>query len=226
MSDLSLMRSFVQRSFVEKGNTKEMENKYLWIWIVLVLVLPQLGWAEDDGHISNTFGIGPRAGFYKSKGAEDGAWYGGIQARLRLGSVFGLEAAADYRASEKFKVSGPGFDGTIRQHSYPVTASLLIFLPIIPHFSPYLVGGGGYYFTRTEYSSNLQALGFQDKTHSIFGWHVGGGLELPITSHIALNADVRYIFLDTKFGETGSTSLNENSRANGWVGTGALMFYF
>lgn len=188
--------------------------------------MPQLGWAEDEGTIKNTFGIGPRAGYYKSRDADNGAWYGGVQARLRLGSIFGIEAAADYRSKETFKVSEPGLEGNIRQHSYPLTASALIFLPILPHFSPYLVGGGGWYFTKIDYSPSLESLGFRDKTTHIFGWHVGGGLELPITANVALNADIRYIFLDNKFGETGSTSLSRNSKDDGWVGTGAVMFYF
>lgn len=203
-----------------------MKKKQFLIWTAIFLILPQLGWAEDDGRISNSFGIGPRAGYYKSKDADQGAWYGGVQARLRLGPIFGLEAAADYRSKETFSVSSPGFNGEIHQRSYPLTGSLLVFLPILPHFSPYLVGGGGWYYTKIDFSKDLEALGFKDKTERPFGWHLGGGLELPITAHVAINADIRYIFMDTKFGESGTTRLDENRNADGWVGTGALMFYF
>lgn len=201
-------------------------KRTLFFWIAIALLTPQLGWAGDNDHIKNTFGIGPRAGYYKSTDADNGAWYGGIQARLRLGSVFGLEAAADYRSEETFKVSGPTFEGEIHQRSYPLTASVLVFLPILPHFSPYLVGGGGWYYTKIDFSKSIEALGFRDKTTRPFGWHVGGGLEFPITEHVALNADVRYIFMDTEFGETGNTSLSRDRKADGLVGTGALMFYF
>jgi len=119
-----------------------MKKQPFLILTLILLILPQLGWAQGDGHIENTFGIGPRAGYYKSKDADEGAWYGGVQARFRLGEVIGLEVAADYRAEETFEIDTPTFEGEIRQHSYPVTASLLVFLPIIPHFAPYIVGGG------------------------------------------------------------------------------------
>lgn len=203
-----------------------MKKKYLLIWSMIFLILPQLGWAGDDDHIGNTFGIGPRAGYYKSKDADDGAWYGGIQARFRLGAILGLELAADYRSEETFSISSPAFSGEINQRSYPLTASVLVFLPILPHFSPYIVGGGGWYYTKIDFSNEIEALGFKDKTERPFGWHLGGGLELPFSEHFAINADIRYIFMDTEFGRSGNTRLDENRKADGWVGTGALMYYF
>jgi len=51
-------------------------------------------------------------------------------------------------------------------------------------------------------------------------------LEFPITETVALNADVRYIFMDSEFGDEGGTDLDEDRSADGWVGTAALMFYF
>ena len=203
-----------------------MKKKLFFLPILALLCFSQLGWADDDGEIKNTFGLGPRAGYYRSWDAETGNWYGGLQARARFGKYFGLEGAVDYRQTEKFELTGPGFSGNVRQYSIPVTGSLLVFLPIIPHFSPYLVGGGGVYFTKLDYSSELEALGFHDHTERIWGWHAGGGLEFPITQHLALNADFRWIFLDTKFGTEGGTDLNRNKRADGYVATTALMFYF
>lgn len=206
----------------EKGNLV-MKKKSFWILIAIFLILPQLGWAE---RIENTFGIGPRAGYYQSRDADEGAWYGGVQARFRLGPAFGLELAADYRTEETFEVDTPTLSGEINQRSYPVTASLLVFLPILPHFSPYLVGGGGIYYTKIDFSSSLEDLGFEDRTERPWGWHVGGGLEIPFTENVAFNADVRYIFMDPEFGREGTTNLDEDRSVDGWVGTGALMFYF
>lgn len=203
-----------------------MKKQSFWIWTMIFLILPQLGWAQGDGRIENTFGIGPRAGFYKSKDADEGAWYGGVQARFRLGEVIGLEVAADYRSEETFEVDSPTFSGEINQRSYPVTASLLVFLPILPHFSPYLVGGGGIYYTKIDYSDSLEDLGFDDRIERPWGWHVGGGLEIPFTETVAINADVRYIFMDSEFGREGTTNLDEDRSVDGWVGTAALMFYF
>jgi opacity protein-like surface antigen len=201
-----------------------MKKRLFFLPMLAILFWSQLGWAETE--IKNTFGLGPRAGYYQTRGSENGTWYGGIQARFRLGEYLGLEAAADYRQTEKFKVSGPGFSGDIRQHSFPITGSLLVFLPILPHFSPYLVGGGGMYFTKIDYSSELETLGFHDRTERIWGWHAGAGLEFPITEHVALNTDFRWIFLDSKFGTEGGTDLDRDRKADGYVGTAALMFYF
>lgn len=203
-----------------------MKKQPFWIFTMILLILPQLGWAQEEGRIENTFGIGPRAGYYKSKDAEEGAWYGGVQSRFRFGEVIGLEVAADYRTEETFEVDAPGFDGEINVRSYPVTASLLVFLPILPHFSPYLVGGGGLYYTKIDYSESLEDLGFDDRTERPWGWHAGAGLEFPITETVALNADVRYIFMDSEFGDEGGTDLDEDSSVDSWAATTALMFYF
>jgi hypothetical protein len=51
-------------------------------------------------------------------------------------------------------------------------------------------------------------------------------LEFPITSHVALNTDFRWIFLDTKFGTEGGTDLDRDRKADGYAATAALMFYF
>lgn len=201
-----------------------MKKVYFSISMLLLLFSTEPGWADDG--IKNTFGLGPRAGYYRSRDAEEGSWYGGLQARFRLGKVIGLEGAVDYRPEETFEVNLPGASAEIRQHSYPVTASLLIFLPILPHFSPYLVGGGGWYYTKIDYSDTLEAQGFEDRTERLFGWHAGAGLELPITEHVALNGDLRYIFLDSDFGERPGIDLDEDQKADGYVATVALMFYF
>jgi len=203
-----------------------MKKGLFFLPILALLCFSQLGWADDDDHIKNTFGIGPRAGYYRSRDAENGNWYGGLQARARFGKYFGLEGAVDYRQTERFELTGPTFSGTVRQHSYPVTGSLLLFLPIIPHFSPYLVGGGGVYFTKLDYSDDLERLGFHDRTERIWGWHAGAGLEFPITANVALNTDFRWIFLDSKFGTEGGTDLNRDKKADGYAATAALMFYF
>jgi opacity protein-like surface antigen len=201
-----------------------MNRNLLYLPMLAILFWTQVGWAEAE--IKNTFGLGPRAGFYRSRDAEDGSWYGGVQARVRLGQYFGLEGAVDYRLEETFDFDVAGVDGEIRQHTYPVTASLMLFLPVLPHFSPYLVGGGGYYFNRIDYSEELEDLGFDDDTNSTFGWHAGAGLEFPFSDHVALNLDFRWIFMDPEFGEEGGTDLDEDRSVDGYAATAAVMFYF
>jgi opacity protein-like surface antigen len=203
---------------------KTMKKGLFFLPMLALLFWSQVGWTADS--IGNTFGLGPRVGYYRSKDAAEGSWYGGLQARFRFGEYFGLEGAVDYRMEETFDVDAPGFSGEIAQHSYPVTASLMIFLPILPHFSPYVVGGGGYYFTKIDYSESLEAIGFDDQTEKPFGWHAGAGLEFPFTEHAALNFDFRWIFMDSEFGTSAGTDLDEDRTADGYAATAAVMFYF
>src|SRR5262245_60408846 len=37
-------------------------------------------------------GIGPQAGYFRTKGADSGTWFGGIQARMWLLEILGVEA--------------------------------------------------------------------------------------------------------------------------------------
>ena len=100
-------------------------KKGLFLLPLLALIFwSQLGWAATDS-IGNTFGLGPRAGYYRSRDAKSGAWYGGLQARFRVGEFFGLEGAVDYRLVEKFKVDAGPVSGEVKQHSYPVTQRAL-----------------------------------------------------------------------------------------------------
>ncbi len=200
-----------------------MRKTLFFLPLLTLLLWSQTGWAEVE--IENTFGFGPRGGYYRSQDAENGAWYVGLQARLRLGEYFGLEGAIDYRLEEKFNLDVGGANGEVRQHSYPVTASLLFFLPVLPHLSPYLVGGAGYYFTQIDFSEELEAIGFDDQTENVFGWHAGAGLELPVSDHVAVNLDFRWIFLDAEFG-SGGTTLDEDRTSDGYATTAALMYYF
>lgn len=143
---------------------------------------PPPGQAPDAGQ----FSIGPAVGWLKVRDADDGTWMAGVQARLRLGRVIGVEGAITAHRSDFA-------DDMIEVFQYPVQVSLLVFpFPDSP-VEPYLVGGAGWYYTRYEYDS---ALGLDDETDSQFGVHLGAGLMIELGPKVQIFGDFRWIFLD------------------------------
>ncbi|HOT97728.1 MAG TPA: outer membrane beta-barrel protein [bacterium] len=136
--------------------------------------------------------LGPRAGYYKSKDADQGQMYGGLAARLAMGGLK-IEGAIDYR-QEKYD------DGMMTLRSWPVQVSALLYpLPVV-----YGLAGAGWYHTTVDYDQNKIGLGApEDQTTSTLGYHLGAGLELPV-SNMKLTADVRYVFLNYDLDNIGN----------------------
>jgi len=88
-----------------------------------------------------------------------------------------------------------------------MVTGLIYPLPIV-----YGAIGAGWYNTTFDYDQSkfpLQA--FEDETKQEFGWHFGGGVELPVGSNFKLTADIRYVFLNYDFNEIpGSSHLDSN----------------
>lgn len=174
--------------------------------------------AADRASIKNTFGIGPRVGYYNSADADEGSFYGGIQARLRLGAFVGIEGAVEYRSKQEYGIGNYTMDTS----SIPVTASLLFFAPVSEQFAPYAVGGLGAYYTRYNFSDEAEGLGLEDDNDFHMGYHIGLGFEIPLSSNVALNADYRYLFMNP---DRNEESL-EDTDFSGNVISAGLMFYF
>lgn len=172
---------------------------------------------DDDGIIENSFGIGPRLGYYHADDLDDGTFYYGLQARLRLGSVLGIEGSVSYRPGtegEENPVTGQFF--TYETKFVPITGSLMLFLPI-EGFAPYILGGVGAYYT--IYDSEDPRTEDWDSTFNL-GYHLGFGAELPFSEQVALALDYRYIFL-TPEGDNAP----DDADFSGNVFTAGLMFY-
>ena len=169
-------------------------RRVLIILLVLVFILPITLQAKDF------IGLGPRAGYYKAKDAEDGQWLIGAGLRLRMGGI-GFEGSIDYRA-EKYS------NGNLTIRSWPVMASVLFYrLPVV-----YGVAGAGWYNTTFDYDQNkLYLKNVEDKNEQEVGWHFGGGIELPVGRKSTLAVDIRYVFLDYDFsGVPGSEDTESN----------------
>lgn len=69
------------------------------------------------------------------------------------------------------------------------------------NIQPYIGLGGGYYITGHELSSNvknaLSLLGLRGKEEiaDMFSIHLRGGLNINVAPTVALNADIKYVFL-------------------------------
>jgi outer membrane protein with beta-barrel domain len=132
--------------------------------------------------------FGLRAGYVKPRDADDGTWFGGVQARMPLTPMFALEGSIEFH-TEEFA------DGDIEVVQYPVQATLLFFpLEGTMSVKPYLLAGLGWYYTTTDFSGSLS--GLDSDTTSMFGAHIGFGAQFSLGGTATASADLRYIFLE------------------------------
>ncbi len=157
------------------------------------------------------FSIGPEVGYMKAKGADRGTWLVGGQARFHFTPVLAAEAAMTYH-DNRFQ------GGDVHVQQYPVQLSALLYPLPNAQFSPYLVGGGGWYYSRIRYGGSLS--GLSNQTDHQFGWHAGAGLEVKLGTSASINADLRYIFLDSNEASIDSGDFNF------WQATVGLNFLF
>lgn len=144
------------------------------------------------------FSIGGRATYFDPKDG-DGQWFGGAQVRVHPIRFLAVEGSVDYRRNDF---------GDTRVHSYPVQGSLMIYPLGLKRIAPFILGGGGWYFTSVTGPGNF------DDTQHRFGGHVGGGVQVFISKHFSADASYRHIWLekiqskgvsldDKKFDDTG-----------------------
>jgi len=134
-----------------------------------------------------SFSIGPAAGYLRARGADQGTWFGGVQARLHFARILAAEASITFH-SNRYE------HGDVVVTQYPL--QLTAFLYPIPDgpIRPYILGGVGWYYTRIDYKDSLGFI--NDQTEHFFGEHLGAGVELMAGPRTSVDLDVRYIFLN------------------------------
>ena len=130
------------------------------------------------------FGLGGRFAWVKHDVDVDSVRFTGFQMRA-VGRRTGLELSLD-RHKESFELLNQKVTET------PFQVSLLMRLAQ-GSFSPYLLGGPGWYRRTVEALDGPEDSG--DSTTD-FGWHAGGGLEILAGRHFGIHGDYRYTFLD------------------------------
>jgi opacity protein-like surface antigen len=183
--------------------------------LAVLLFCPAGALAEDgsEGTAVSGFGFGPRVGFYKPSDADEGKFFGGLQARLRVLPFLGIEGSVDYHETN--------FSNNLVQvRTYPVMVSGLLYFYPNPVVSPYLLAGVGWHFQDIEIRGSSPST---ERSHQ-FGGQVGGGLDIPLGESMILDADIRYIFLD--FNDDVNTRAGTALSADSVAATLGLTFYF
>jgi hypothetical protein len=159
----------------------------------------------------SSFSLGPIAGYLHASGADKGTWFGGVQARLHFARILAAEASISFHQN-RYE------NGDVRVTQYPVQLTAFLFpIPEGP-FRPYILGGVGWYYSRTDYEGALSSN--SSTTESIFGEHLGAGAELMLGPRTSLDLDIRYIFLNPTNDQVIHLDFNY------WQITLGLNFYF
>lgn len=185
-------------------------KKYI-ITATLLLTLPLLIFAENPAIETNIFSFGPRAIYSTPKDADTGQWSAGAQGRLRLSPGLGLEGSVDYRRNN--------FSNLTIITTYPVQASVLVYLMPGTDLNPFLLGGGGWYYTQVNGPYSFNDTDFR------FGLHIGAGFEFTLTEFIFLDASYRYVWLQSVTSKDINT-LDKTLQDSGSMVTIGLNIYF
>jgi len=144
----------------------------------------------------------------------------GGQFRARVSPKTAVEVSLERRSNDPTL--------TTRVHDYPLQGTLLIY-PIRSTFSPYLLGGVGWYTHVVDTLSAGQVVA-SDSTRTV-GYHAGFGAELKVGGHAGVHADYRYTMIH--FGDSAGTTAGTPSLLNefkpsydGSMWTAGVTFYF
>ena len=131
--------------------------------------------------------LGPQVGFHKPRDADETKVMGGAALRLRLDQSLGFEGSVGYR-EETYN------NGSLTVKSWPIMVTGLVY----PFPAIYGAVGAGWYNSTIDYN-NYPPGSSSSETTQKFGWHFGGGAELPLGTSAKLVGDIRYVFLDYDF---------------------------
>jgi opacity protein-like surface antigen len=169
--------------------------------------------AGEDGTVAERgMSLGPRVAYFDPKqSGADSVWFGGAQLRFYLNKIFAIEGSVDYRQQDA------GSNLTVR--TMPVQASLLAYLLYRKPVAVFLLGGGGWYFTKFDVDN-----GPGDHTENRFGPHAGGGVQFFLSDAWSIDGTWRYIWLQRV--KSDNTLSDENYDPSGQMVTAALNYHF
>ena len=161
-----------------------------------IFLLLMIGVAGTASCAAASGSLGMHLGFAKARDAEDGNGLLGGQVELGDSGFLGIQGSVDYRLVESTEIQSNGVHGKLAVRSVPVTVSARLYPLPRSGPSPFIVLGAGWYYILYDYSKNLEALGADDDSEFTFGWHVGGGLSLPLNSTWSVYGEGRAVFVD------------------------------
>ncbi len=195
-----------------------MLKKMLVLFAFMTLIFSVDSFAQyNNDNVRTGLGFGPVIGYSKAADADDGRFMIGAALRLRASRLIGLEAALGYRQDSYG-------DNAVKVKTWPLTFSGLVY----PISGVYGLVGFGWYNTTFDYDSrfdNVANLDLGEETSSEFGFHLGGGLEIPFGESTTLFGDLRYVFLNYDFADIPETELGDIS-SNFYVISVGVLFGF
>lgn len=180
-----------------------MKTYVLGMILMLLLACTEVKAQYQSDKEAGKIGIGAQIGYQRSGSADAGSLMYGGMIRAKLSPAFAIEGSLNYRTQEYY-------NGRLTVRSWPVMLSGLIY-----PFPPMLYGlvGVGWHNTTFDWSPGFQHEDLADPTKSRFGWHIGGGAEIPLGENFRLTGDIKYVFLDYKLNDVPDiplSSLNSN----------------
>ena len=170
-----------------------------------------------------TFGLGARMSMVRGDVQADPAVsaqrFTGGQLRARISPKTSVEVSIDRRTQDSL-------DLTERVRDYPLQGSLLLF-PIHSTFSPYVLGGVGWY-THVVDTMAVGKVLTSDSSRKM-GYHGGFGAEMKMGRHAGVHGDYRYTMVHFGDGtDTGTIGLASRFKPSydGSMWTGGVTFYF
>lgn len=183
-------------------------NKFI-IASALLLALPL---AVFGGVGDRVISVGPRLSCFTPADADSGQWTGGLQGRLHMSPGLALEGSIDFENNT--------FGNNITSvKAYPVLASLLVYLMPGSNWSPFLLGGAGWYYTQVNGPA-----GFSDTSYR-FGTHAGAGIEVMLNEDISVDGTYRYIWVEN-VASRDLVAVNKTYQFSGSMVTLAINFLF
>ncbi len=161
------------------------------------------------------WGIGPKMGYYKTKDADEGNFFYGLQTKGKIFTNFGWESSIEYHI-ETYK------DKMLEVRSWPLMFSLIMY----PFKGIYGIIGVGAYSNKYDYDKNgiiNRNIPIDDEPEDKFdfmtGYHIGAGIELRTNTNVTFNSDFRYIYQDYE------TIFKDNPEADFWSIALGFTFY-
>ena len=130
--------------------------------------------------------------------------------RLTLIKAITLEGAVDYRKTD-IKDTGVELKQT------PIYASILFNLLSDKETHPYLIAGIGLYNVKIEGKITDVKI---DQSEQKAGYHLGIGLNAPLSNKIYFTGDFKYNFLEIELEDS-----NQDIDAKGWLINAGLVIY-
>jgi opacity protein-like surface antigen len=173
------------------------------LWVAVVLTVLGMTAAGGQGD------VGARAGYLRIPDADDGTFVLGGYFRYDWREIAFLETAVYYHDDEVRE----GVD----MEFIPIQFSAMLYLlGRKGSWSPFILGGGGVYWTRTT-----EAGGDSDSDFD-FGWHLGAGADVNLSERFFIEGDLRYIWLDID--TKGRTLADALSDFNHWMASVGIGF--